>query len=705
MKTKPYRKNAGIVIFNRKGQVLVGERTGFSGHFQFPQGGINSGESPLAAARRELKEETGLHLSGMPVFEIPEWLHYTFPENMPKQLQGFCGQKQKWFFFFWNGQLKDLKYKDYKNPEFTSLKWAVLRDVCQNIVSFKKPVYDVLHIEGRKVITTYLKISSISRWGSLENAEKKDLGNDIETSLEKNFFIERFLTNYFRLSKKELLEEQYPVLLPKSIPPSSFTKKKLEELIQITGKENVSSDPFSRISHASGKFFIDVLRCRQGKFSNLPDAVVYPRNEKEIYQVIQWCSKKKAAAVPCGRRSSVTRSLEMPHGGISIDLTRHCKRILSFNKINSSITVEPGISGPELEAYLNKRGFTCGHFPQSFEYSTVGGWAAARGAGHASTAYGTIADIVLSLCLVTTKGFLETKDYPAASIGPEIQRILLGSEGNLGILTRITLKIRPFNSRHCTAGCFVFKDFKNALEAMREVMQGQFGFPHFFRLQDSDETSFAFQMAGKKGGLLDRFLHWRGYLSQKRCFLHMAAYGDKDLQALIRSKVKAAARRNGAFFIGSQPVRRWLKQRYSSAYLRDVLLDRGICIDTLETSANWQNIPQLRQTVRKKIKQRPKTLCLCHISHAYENGANLYFIFITKLKKGKEEEDFMNFHRGIVDTIQKNGGALSHHHGLGRLLSPWLKKEIGPIGWDILASIKKCMDPKNIFNPGGMWGA
>ncbi|MFC1670278.1 FAD-binding oxidoreductase, partial [Spirochaetota bacterium] len=393
-------------------------------------------------------------------------------------------------------------------------------------------------------------------------------------------------------------------------------------------------------------------------------------------------------------------------GGISLDLTRHMNKIIDVNENNSTVTVQPGIFGPQLEDYLNKYkgGYTCGHFPQSFQYSTVGGWTATRGAGTASTEYGKIEDMVLALNIVSPRGEIRTKDYPAAAIGPGIDEIVIGSEGAFGIITEVTLKIRKHRPENASLSSFIFKDFESAVNAMRESIQGEFGKPHLFRISDPEETDIAFKLKGKDKSLSDISLRMLGYKPMKRCLMFAASYGDKDRAKLVSKKIKSIARKHGALSTGAGPTEKWLQQRYSSAYMRDPLMDMGVMADTLETAVTWDNLMKLWNEVRKYIKKRPQTICMTHISHVYENGANLYFTFLSPMKKGKEISDYEKFQHGIINAIHKNSGSLSHHHGIGKMLGPWMNREIGPVGKGLLQSIKDYLDPKGIMNPRGTLG-
>ena len=693
MKKKPYRQNAGIIVFNSSGQVLVGQRQDRPQYLQFPQGGIDKKESPLKAAYRELNEETGLVLYDPPIFEFPSWLSYDFPAGMHGKLAQYRGQTQKWFFFFWDGSLAELDYRKHEKAEFSTLTWTDFKRVCQKVLPFKKAVYQSLYAKGPEIIQNYLALRRACFWG--------DPGYKEPLSLPFREYLKESLS----LKEEELEVNPFPLRLPKQIPASRLGQTRMKELSKILGQAKVSTKDQDRLSHASAKFFTEILDLRQGRLPALPDAVVYPQNEKEITQVVQWCQSRKTALLASGGRSSVTRALSMPKGGLAMDLSARCFKVLAFKPLDAKITVQPGISGPALEKFLNARGFTCGHFPQSFEYSTVGGWVAANGAGQASTGYGRISDMVLGLKIVTGRGLLVIKDYPAAALGPELRRLFIGSEGCLGVLSEITLRIQPFDRQKSKAKmtALLFKDFKKARNAMRSIMQGGFGHPHFFRLQDADETELGLRLGGRLGRLAGSLFAWLGYKPYQRCLMHIAMYGDPSLQALVLRKSKAIASKNGAICIGPSPVRHWFKQRYTSAYLRDTLFEHGLAIDSLETVTSWQNLPRLWQGVRKKIRQRPRTICLSHISHAYENGANLYFIFITKLKKEQTKADFLKFHSGIIDAIQKEGGALSHHHGIGRLLAPWLKKvELGSLGMGLLQALKNHNDPGQIFNPGSL---
>ncbi len=549
---------------------------------------------------------------------------------------------------------------------------------------------------------TAVPFREIFKWG--DPAHEEILPEHAIEFLRKNF-----PADILRLAPAEKFLAGYePVKIARK---SALSSASLESLRKLVGATNVTVDDTDRARHSAGKFFTELLDLRLGRVPNPPDAVVYPRNEKDVIQVIQFCQSKQIPIIPFGAGSSVTRGLAAPKGGIALDLTRQMHRVIRLNEMNDSVTVEPGILGPDLEQYLNERGYTCGHFPQSFEYSTVGGWVAARGAGQASTGYGTMADMVLGQRMVTPAGTLETKDYPCSSLGPDLDQLITGSEGALGVITEVTMKVHRFNPENRVLASFMFPDFESGVSAMREIMQGQFGRPHFFRLQDPEETEIAFQMAGLSGGNADRLLRLLGYRPMERALMHVLVEGDRDYAKFVARKVKKIAKRYGAFSTGAGPVKKWLEQRYSSAYLRDPLMDAGIAIDTLETAVTWENLLTLWTAARAYIKKRPNTFCLAHISHVYENGAMLYFIFMTPLKpcvagNSKSEaamiDDFVRFHTGLIETFHANHGSLSHHHGIGRLMTPWYASEIGEGSHALLGAIKKNLDPKGIMNPGAL---
>ncbi len=531
----------------------------------------------------------------------------------------------------------------------------------------------------------------IFKWGSL--AVEETLPSHTRHFLESTFPVSSSFKASFPKGHPKLNE----------LKKSKLSIQTLAKFKKITGIETFSVDPEVRARHSIGKFYSEILNARFGKVDSVVDAVLHPKTEDEVEKIVILASQQKTPIIPFGLGSSVTRALEAPKGGISMDLSL-LDKIIDFNAIDCTVTVQSGISGPALESFLNEKGFTCGHFPQSFEFSTVGGWIAAKGAGQASTGYGKMEDILLAVTVVTPEGKIKSKPYPASSIGPDIFKLFLGSEGSFGVITSATLKIRKFNPENSTKGSFIFKDFISAVETMREVMQGGFGKPHFFRIQDPEETEISFHMSGLNGGKEDKFLSLIGYKSGQRSLMHVIIDGDPDYTKFVFKKIKKIAKRRGAFSTGKSPVEKWLHQRYSSAYLRDSLMDEGIRIDTIETAVTWHELHDLWFNTRKYIKSFPNTACMVHISHAYENGANLYFIFISPMQERNEISSFESFHKGLIDTIHKNGGSLSHHHGIGRLLSPWMEKEIGSVSLKVLSSLKKTFDPKGIMNPGGLLG-
>lgn len=491
------------------------------------------------------------------------------------------------------------------------------------------------------------------------------------------------------------------IQLPPAQPlPDEF----LDKLAAIVGPENLVVDDLSRASHACGKFYGELIELRAGRVPHPPQAVAYPRSQAEVEEVVALCSEQEVPLIPFGGHSSVTRGLAAPKGGVSLDLTRHLNRVLNVSPIDCSVTVEPGIYGPALEQGLNRAGYTLGHFPQSFEFSTVGGWLATRGAGQTSTGYGKIENLVLGLRMSTPAGTIRTRPLPAEAIGPDLDQLLVGSEGVFGVITEATLKIRKYLPENTRLASYMFKDFEPAVEAMRRIMQARSGTPYLFRLSDPEETEAAFLMDRKKGSLADKVLRFLGYEPGRRSIMLLSTEGDKVYARLVARRAGRIARRLGGFALGSSPTYKWLAKRFSSAYLREPLMDLGLRADTLETSVNWERLMDLWHAARAYIKNRPHTICMVHLSHVYENGANLYFTFISPMAAENEPSDFAEFHSGLVRVILDNGGSLSHHHGIGRLLGPWMQEEVGPTAMGFLRAIKRHLDPAGVMNPGGILG-
>ncbi len=488
--------------------------------------------------------------------------------------------------------------------------------------------------------------------------------------------------------------------------PIKLKSRQIDDFREIVGAENVKTDAYSRLKVAYGKTMIDIMRLREGIVENVPDVVLYPRDKKDIQKIVNYCNENKIAIYVYGGGSSVTRGLEAVKGGVSLDMRVHMKRIVTLNETNHTVTVEAGISGPELEKALNnaqdlfnaKRAYTCGHFPQSFEYSVVGGWVVTRGAGQNSTYYGKIEHLVICQEYVTPIGTIKTFEYPAHATGPSIDQIMIGSEGAYGILVSITLKIFRYMPENTRRYSFVFKSWEDGKSAVREVMQSQFGYPSVFRLSDPEETNIAIKLYGVEGTVIDKMMSLRGFKAGKRCLLLGTTDGDKDFTKLVKKKVKKICKRYGAMYTTGYVAKKWEESRYRDPYMRDDLLDFGIVVDTLECSTNWEQLEHVYRYVRDYCKKRPNTACMTHISHLYPQGANLYFIFIGKIDTIAE---YVDYHRGILDSIQKSGAAMSHHHGIGKLFAPWLEGQIGRNSLLVFKALKSHFDPNNILNPGG----
>lgn len=490
--------------------------------------------------------------------------------------------------------------------------------------------------------------------------------------------------------------------------PVQLKSHQIEAIASIAGRENIALDDYSRVKYASGKTTEEMLELRQGIVRDVADVIAHPRDKDDVRKLVEYCHNEKIPVTVFSAGSSVNFGCRPARGGVSLVISTHMNKLLEINELNQTARVQPGMFGPAYEDALNKAPelfktklrYTCGHFPQSFEYSTVGGWIVTLGSGQASTYYGDAYDIVFSQEYVTPAGTFKTLDYPATATGPKINDIMKGSEGAFGILVEVTMKIFRYMPQNRQRFSFMYPTWEAAVNASREIMQSEFGKPAIYRISDPEETDRGLKLYGMPD-IVDKFLTLRGFKPMQRCLSLGNVEGDRDYTKLVARKIKAVARKHGAISLTGYAAKKWEHTRYTEPYMREDLGDYDILIDTLEASVTWDNLHRLHQGVRAYVKSRPETMCMTHASHFYPQGTNLYFIFIAHMK---DPEEFRKFQRGIIDSIQQHGGSLSHHHGVGRMIGPWMETHLGKEQMDVLRTLKKHFDPNVIMNPGGQLG-
>jgi alkyldihydroxyacetonephosphate synthase len=378
--------------------------------------------------------------------------------------------------------------------------------------------------------------------------------------------------------------------------------------------------------------------------------------------------------------------------------------VLSVDPTSLTATLEAGLLGPAAEEELGRSGLTLGHFPQSFEYSTVGGWVATRSAGQASTGYGRIDQLVEGLRCVAPAGELSVRALPASAAGPSMRELIVGSEGVLAVICDATLRVRPAPQARRYEG-WSFRTFEEGVEAWRVAAQADAS-PDVARLSDHQETRISL-LVGSRGGTAERigraYLRARGH--EAGCLAIAGFEGEHDDTARRRIRSAALLRAGGGLYLGEKPGRAWLAGRYGAPYLRDELLGRGLLVETLETATGWRGLLGLYRSVKKALRQTlsergTPPLVMCHLSHLYRSGASLYFTFLALQDAGAELEQWGAAKAAASEAIMANGGTITHHHGVGRYHAPWMRAEVGELGLELLRTAKERLDPAGVMNPG-----
>jgi alkyldihydroxyacetonephosphate synthase len=479
-----------------------------------------------------------------------------------------------------------------------------------------------------------------------------------------------------------------------------------QAVVDAVGDANVFTGAEDRLRHATGCGFADLARLRNGALAAAPDAVLMPADAEALRRVIAACAAGGVAIVPFGGGTSVVGGVEPLRGehGRVVSLDLGALREVSVDRRSLTATLGAGLRGPEAEAALGEQGLTLGHFPQSFEYATVGGFAATRSAGQASSGYGRFDALVSSVRLLAPAGEISTLATPHTAAGPALRELVVGSEGVLGVIPDVTVRVRPAATvRRYEA--WIAESFDAGAEIVRSLAQGP-GLPQIIRVSDEEETEGTLALNGPRGLSGRLFGGYLGLRKRRGGALMIVGYeGDEESTARRRALTVRALRQGGAAYLGQAAGQAWEHGRYRGPYLRDTLMEMGAMVETLETSHTWSRFGELHEAVGTAIRnalvaQGTPGLVFCHLSHAYADGASLYFTFISRARRGSEIEQWAEVKRAACEAIVAHGGTITHHHAIGRDHAPYMEAEVGSTGLNALQAVKEELDPDDIMNPG-----
>jgi alkyldihydroxyacetonephosphate synthase len=517
-------------------------------------------------------------------------------------------------------------------------------------------------------------------WG--DPAAAKPLSDGIRTLLKQALGVDG-------ASGSEMAAEQV------RLRPSALSDADTEALSAIVGAAHCISDDYGRLLRAGGKSTLDLLRRKDSGVQDAPDAVLLPADEEAVAEVLRFCAQQSIAVVPFGGGTSVVGGLDPIRGDfkavVSLDL-RRLDELHGIDEISGEADLGAGLTGPEAEELLAAHGFSLGHYPQSFQFATIGGFAATRSSGQGSAGYGRFDDMVRGVCAVTPAGILDLGRAPASAAGPDLRQLIIGSEGVFGVITRVRVRVHPVpeTTRY---EAWSFPDFATGADALRAVAQTGTG-PTVIRLSDEAETGVNLattETIGEQsitGGCL-----------AITAFEGTAAHTDSR-----HAETRAVLEAHGGTSLGEAPARSWEHGRFGAPYLRDSLLAAGALCETLETATNWSNVGALKAAVTEALttalsETGTPALVLCHISHVYPTGASLYFTVVAG-QRGNPIEQWRKAKTAASEAMVRCGATITHHHAVGADHRPWMRDEVGDLGIEVLRAVKAVLDPKGILNPG-----
>lgn len=470
----------------------------------------------------------------------------------------------------------------------------------------------------------------------------------------------------------------------------------------------IDPDPAARLWHARGQSLPDWVALRSGRIGIFPDGVAFPTDEAQVRELISYARTNQVKLIPYGGGTSVVGHINPQPGSapvLTIDLGR-MNRLLDLDTPSQLARFQVGVCGPDLEKQLNAHGYTLGHFPQSFELSTLGGWIAARSSGQQSYHYGRIENLFAGGHIETPLGPLDLPCLPASAAGPDLRQLVLGSEGRLGVITQATVRVRPLPESEAFYGVF-FHTWEQGCAAVRQIIQQGTGVS-MARLSDADETKTTLRLSGKDQ-LVDfarRGLSILNY-GPERCLLIFGVTGNPATARFTFNQTRAAVRRCGGLFTGQMAGKLWRKSRFLSPYLRNVLWEKGYAIDTLETAVPWSQVLETADAMKTAIHSSleavgEKVLVIAHLSHVYRDGASIYITYLFRRSRDPEQtlDHWQGMKSAASQAIVDHGGTISHQHGVGVDHAAYIPKEKDTLGMQALHDVIQSLDPHGLMNPG-----
>lgn len=466
-----------------------------------------------------------------------------------------------------------------------------------------------------------------------------------------------------------------------------------------------------RLRHARGHSFPDWAALRSGRIGAYPDGVAFPTTASDVRELLKFAQQHDVKVIPYGGGSSVVGHINPPPGDhpvLTVSLSR-LNRLRNLDRTSHLATFDAGVTGPVLEAQLRAHGFTLGHYPQSFEYSTLGGWIATRSSGQQSRGYGRIEDLFAGGTLLAPAGELTMPPFPASAAGPDLRQVVLGSEGRLGVITEATVRVSPLPQREYFHAVF-FPDFDAGRTAVRAMLQA--GIPmSMLRLSTGIETATTLKLAGHELliGTLERLLSLRG-VDEGKSLLLLGFSGRRAIARNARGEALEIARDHGGVHVGRQFGDQWHKGRFRTPYLRNTLWAQGYGVDTLETAVSWQQTEPTRQAIEAALHTAlddvgERVHVFTHLSHMYASGCSIYTTYLFRLSPDPDEtlRRWLEMKTAASKAIVQHGGTISHQHGVGKDHKLYLPAEKGELGMAAIADLARRFDPRGIMNPGTLF--